>query len=152
MVASRWPFAIKLRKHPSIFANDYRPSTDDWLEPFPRYRRIIKQGDTPMYCNACGKTTAEDGRFCPYCGNVVGIPPSPKKLMRSRADRKIGGVCAGLARYLDLDVSLVRILWFFITLACGIFPGIVAYVLGWIIIPEEPLLLPVATSQQPVTS
>jgi phage shock protein PspC (stress-responsive transcriptional regulator) len=46
----------------------------------------------------------------------------------------------------------VRILWFFITFACGIFPGIVAYILGWIIIPEEPLFLPVAASQQPVTS
>jgi phage shock protein C len=71
--------------------------------------------------------------------------------MRSRADRKIGGVCAGMAQYLDLDTSLVRILWFFITLACGIFPGLVAYVLAWIIIPEEPLLLPVAASQQTVT-
>jgi phage shock protein C len=76
----------------------------------------------------------------------------PRKLMRSRSDRKIGGVCAGLAQYLELDTSLVRILWFFITLACGIFPGLVAYVLGWIIIPEEPLLLPVAASQQPETS
>jgi phage shock protein C len=69
-----------------------------------------------------------------------------------RYDRKIAGVCSGLAQYLDLDISLVRILWFFITLACGIFPGLVAYVLGWIIIPEEPLLLPAAASQQPVTS
>jgi phage shock protein C len=76
----------------------------------------------------------------------------PKKLMRSRADRKIGGVCAGLAQYLDLDTSLVRILWFFITLACGIFPGFVAYVLAWIIIPEEPELKPVVAAQQPVTS
>ena len=76
-----------------------------------------------MYCNACGKAIAEDGRFCSYCGNVVGIPPTPKKLMRLRYDRKIAGVCSGLAHYLDLDVSLVRILWFFITLACGIFPG-----------------------------
>lgn len=105
-----------------------------------------------MYCNACGKTIAEDGRFCPYCGNVVGIPPTPKRLMRSRADRKIGGVCAGLAQYLDLDTSLVRILWFFITLACGFFPGVVAYVLAWIIIPEEPELKPTVASQQPVTS
>ena len=105
-----------------------------------------------MYCNACGKAIAEGGRFCSHCGNVVGIPPTPKKLTRLRADRKIAGVCAGLAQYLDLDRSLVRILVFFITLACGIFPGVVAYVLGWIIIPEEPVLLPVATSQQPVTS
>jgi phage shock protein C len=106
-----------------------------------------------MYCNACGKVIAEDGRFCSYCGNVVGVPPNPKKLMRSRADRKIGGVCAGLANYLELDTSLVRILWFFITLACGIFPGIIAYVLAWIIIPEEPFLLPArSVSQQPVAS
>lgn len=105
-----------------------------------------------MYCNACGKPVAEDGRFCSYCGNVVGIVPLPKKLMRARADRKIGGVCAGLAHYLELDTSLVRILWFFITLACGIFPGIVAYILGWIIIPEEALLLPVGASQHPITN
>ena len=105
-----------------------------------------------MYCNACGKAIADDGRFCSYCGNVVGIPPTPKKLMRLRYDRKIAGVCSGLAQYFDLDISLVRILWFFITLACGIFPGLVAYMLGWIIIPEEPLLLPAAASQQPVTS
>ncbi len=105
-----------------------------------------------MYCNACGKAFAEEGRFCSHCGNVVGTVPVPRKLMRSRADRKIGGVCAGLAHYLELDVSLVRILWFFITLCCGIFPGIIAYILGWIIIPEEPLLLPASASQQPVTS
>ena len=105
-----------------------------------------------MYCNTCGKVLAEDGRYCSHCGNVVGILPTPKKLMRSRADRKVGGVCAGLAQYLDLDVSLVRILWFFVALVSGIFPGVIAYVLGWIIIPEEPLSLPVAASQQPVTS
>lgn len=105
-----------------------------------------------MYCNACGKTIAEDGRYCAHCGSVLGLLPTPKKLMRSRADRKIGGVCAGLAQYLEIDTSLVRILWFFITLACGIFPGVVAYVLGWVIIPEEPLHLPAAASQQPVTS
>jgi phage shock protein C len=105
-----------------------------------------------MYCNACGKVIAEDGRFCSYCGNVVGVPPVRKKLMRSRSDRKIAGVCSGLAQYLELDTSLVRILWFFITLACGIFPGLVAYVLAWIIIPEEPFLLPAVASRQPITT
>ena len=105
-----------------------------------------------MYCNACGKIIAEDGRYCSYCGNVVGNPSTPKKLMRSRADRKIAGVCAGLAQYLDLDTSLVRILWFFVGIVSGIFPGIIAYILAWIIIPEEPLRLPVAGSQQAVTS
>jgi phage shock protein C len=103
-----------------------------------------------MYCNACGKAIAEDGRYCSYCGNLVGIAAMPRKLARSRADRKIAGVCSGLAEYLELDTSLVRILWFFITLACGIFPGVVAYVIAWIIIPEEPFLLPAMDSRQTV--
>jgi phage shock protein PspC (stress-responsive transcriptional regulator) len=105
-----------------------------------------------MYCNACGKTIGDDVRYCSHCGNLVGVAPPAKKLMRSRTDRKIGGVCAGLAHYLDLDVSLVRILWFFITLACGIVPGAVAYILGWIIIPEEHPMLPPVPSQQPATN
>jgi phage shock protein C len=104
-----------------------------------------------MYCNACGKIIADDARYCSHCGILVGVSPVPKKLMRSRADRKVAGVCAGLAHYLELDTSLVRILWFFITLCCGFFPGIVAYILAWIIIPEEPLLLR-APVQQPIAS
>ena len=59
-----------------------------------------------MYCNACGKAIAEDEHFCSHCGNVVGIPSTPKKLMRPRAEKKIAGVCAGLAQQFDLDVSL----------------------------------------------
>jgi phage shock protein C len=106
---------------------------------------------TIMYCNACGKDIAEDGRFCSYCGKVVGIAPT-KKFMRFCAERKIAGVCAGLAQYFDLDVSLMRILCFFITLATGICPGVVTYLLAWIIVPSEPELKPVVAAQQPVTS
>jgi phage shock protein C len=104
-----------------------------------------------MYCNACGKAIADDGRFCSYCGNVVGTPPA-KKLIRSRAERKIAGVCAGLAQYFDLDVSLVRMLYLFITLATGVCPGVVTYLLAWFIVPVEPELKPVVAAQQLVTS
>ena len=103
-----------------------------------------------MYCNACGKAIAEDGRFCSYCGNVVGIPPTPKKLLRSRADKKIAGVCAGLAQYFDLDVTLLRILCVFIALATGVCPGVITYLLAWIIVPSEPELKPVVAAPQPV--
>ena len=103
-----------------------------------------------MYCNSCGKTIAQDARFCAYCGTVVGITPMPEKLMRSRADRKIAGVCAGLAQYLGEDVTLVRMLCIFITLATGVCPGIITYVLAWIIIPSEPELRPAVATQQPV--
>ena len=105
-----------------------------------------------MFCNACGKTIAEDGRFCSYCGNLVGVAPTPKKLTRSPAEGKIGGVCAGLAQYFELDVSLVRILSIFITLATGVCPGIITYLLAWIIIPKELELSSVVAAQQPVMS
>jgi phage shock protein C len=103
-----------------------------------------------MYCNACGKAIAEDGRFCSYCGKVVGIALAPKRLMRSRNEKKIAGVCAGLAQYYDLDVTLVRIVCLFITLATGICPGVVTYLLAWIIVPGEPELQPVIAAQRTV--
>jgi phage shock protein C len=104
-----------------------------------------------MYCNSCGKAIAEDGRFCSYCGNVIGFAQAPKRLMRSRSDRKIAGVCAGLAHYYDLDVPLARILCIFLTLATGVCPGIATYLLAWIIVPSEPELKPLLAAQQPVT-
>jgi phage shock protein C len=104
-----------------------------------------------MYCNACGKGIAEDARFCTYCGTVVGTAPRPRQLMRSRSDRKIAGVCAGLAQYLGLDIALMRILTVFVTFMAGIFPGVIAYLLAWIIVPEEPEVRPVVATGQPVT-
>jgi phage shock protein C len=91
-----------------------------------------------MFCNACGKAIADDARFCAYCGVGVGGPHIQKKLMRTRSDRKIGGVCAGMGHYFDLDVIVVRLIWAFLTLISGIVPGIVVYVLAWIIVPQEP--------------
>jgi phage shock protein C len=105
-----------------------------------------------MYCNACGKGIAEDARFCTYCGTVVGTAPRPKQLIRSRSDRKIAGVCAGFAHYLDLDIALVRILWVFVTFMSGICPGVIAYILAWIIVPQEPEVHPVVAAGQPVVS
>jgi phage shock protein C len=105
-----------------------------------------------MYCNACGKDIAEDSRFCSDCGKVVDTQPAPKKLIRSRAEKRIAGVCAGLAHYFDLDVSVVRFFYFFITLATGICPGVVTYLLAWIIVPSDSELKPVVAVQQVVTS
>ena len=104
-----------------------------------------------MYCNVCGKTIADQARFCSFCGRSVVHPHCPARLMRPRYDRKIAGVCSGLSEHLDLDASLIRILWVFLTFASGFFPGLIAYILAWIIIPEEPALPPVvAQYQQPV--
>jgi phage shock protein PspC (stress-responsive transcriptional regulator) len=56
-------------------------------------------------------------------------------LTRDTKNGKIAGVCAGFARYLDVDVVLVRILWIALVLAGG--SGVIGYLAGWIIMPKE---------------
>ena len=56
-----------------------------------------------------------------------------KQLMRSGHDKKIAGVCAGVANYFDMDPTIVRIIWG--VLAFGYGAGIVAYIILWIIAP-----------------
>lgn len=63
----------------------------------------------------------------------------PKKLTRPLWDKKIGGVCAGFARYFDVDVSIMRILWLVISLVTGI--GFIAYLVAWIAMPAEDFLV-----------
>jgi phage shock protein C len=58
-------------------------------------------------------------------------------LRRSRSNRMIAGVVAGLARYIGMDVSLARILYVVISIFSAAFPGILMYVICWILIPEE---------------
>lgn len=56
-----------------------------------------------------------------------------KQLMRSGHDKKIAGVCAGVAHYLDMDSTIVRVIWG--VLAFGYGAGVVAYIILWIIAP-----------------
>ena len=59
-----------------------------------------------------------------------------KKLVRPQEGRKIAGVAAGLANYFDVDVTLVRIIWVILLLPGGL-PGLIPYVICWIMIPAE---------------
>lgn len=59
----------------------------------------------------------------------------PKRLHKSRTDRKVAGVCGGLAEYLNVDSTVVRLIWAVLFLAAG--TGFLAYILAAIIIPEE---------------
>lgn len=59
-----------------------------------------------------------------------------KKLYRSRTDKKVCGVCAGLAKYLNMDVSIMRIITLCLVLFAG--GGLLAYLICALVIPEEP--------------
>ena len=63
-----------------------------------------------------------------------------KRLYRSQKDRKIAGIFGGLGEIFSVDPTLLRLAFVFLGLATGVFPLLVAYLLGWVIIPkgEEP--------------
>ncbi len=73
-----------------------------------------------MTCPNCHKDIAVGSKFCYNCGARQPETPAPglspatggkKKLMRSSTDKKIAGVCAGLADYFDMDPTVIRVLW-----------------------------------------
>jgi phage shock protein C len=59
-----------------------------------------------------------------------------KRLYRSKKDRILGGVCAGLGEHLDVDPTVIRLIWAVVSVL-SIGTGVVIYILAWIIIPEE---------------
>ena len=58
-----------------------------------------------------------------------------KRLYRSKKNKILGGVCGGIAEYVDTDPTLIRLLWALTALVWGF--GILAYILAWIIIPQQ---------------
>jgi phage shock protein C len=64
------------------------------------------------------------------------VPSFKTPLRRSRSDRMIAGVVGGLARYLDLDPTLARVIYVVLSVVSAAFPGLLIYVLLWVIVPE----------------
>lgn len=100
-----------------------------------------------MNCLACHREIADFSNFCYYCGARQSPGSAGRRLTRSVLDRKIAGVCGGCAEYFGMDSTILRILWVFVTLATGILPGVLAYVVGWILMPQAPYITaPVAAA------
>jgi phage shock protein PspC (stress-responsive transcriptional regulator) len=59
-----------------------------------------------------------------------------KKLYRSKKNRMIAGVCGGIAEYFSLDPIIVRLITLLLVLSAG--GGLIAYIIAWIVVPEEP--------------
>ncbi len=109
-----------------------------------------------MLCPKCSKEIADGSNFCYNCGAQLsgGAPATApvaagpvKRLMRSSRDKKIGGVCAGLADYFDLDPTIVRIVWLLAIFFGG--TGLLVYIILWIALPLAPYNAPAA---MPVTT
>jgi len=98
-----------------------------------------------MICPNCQKDIAAGSKFCYNCGarqpetTSAAAPPPPayqgrKRLVRSTNDRKIAGVCAGLADYFDIDPIIIRVIWVLAFFCAG--TGLLAYIILWIVLPE----------------
>ncbi len=101
-----------------------------------------------MFCRNCGQELQEADAFCSRCGKVAGAaaapPPPPRasrRLVRLMDDKKIAGVCAGVAAYCGADVKLVRALWGVAALGTIFVPwlvvSILAYLVAWVALPKE---------------
>jgi phage shock protein C len=91
-----------------------------------------------MYCTRCGVECRQDDCYCSRCGARTGVGDTAcavKPLMLDKCNKKIAGVCAGFARYLEVDVILVRVIWLCVALTVGI--GVIAYIAAWIIMPSD---------------
>lgn len=91
-------------------------------------------------CSFCAEEIEDDAIKCKHCGEFLnrpkmGAPVPEKKLTRSLTDRKVSGVCGGLAEYANLDSSLVRILMFLAVFFSGV--GLIAYIVMAVVVPEE---------------
>ena len=70
-------------------------------------------------------------------GPVTTTSTSGRRLTRSVVDRRIGGVCGGLAAYLDVDSTAIRVVWVVLSIVPGcIVMGVIAYFIAWFIMPE----------------
>jgi len=61
-----------------------------------------------------------------------------KKLYRSRANRTISGVCGGLGEFLNIDPTIVRVLWVLLSVFSAGFPGLIVYIILAAVIPDAP--------------
>jgi len=102
-----------------------------------------------MVCSNCGKEIAESSNYCSSCGSRQRPRASYKKLTLSATDSKFAGVCGGIAEYLDVDATVVRLIWVALSVVPGgLVGGALAYLLAWMIIPKAPVVA--STAQDPV--
>jgi phage shock protein PspC (stress-responsive transcriptional regulator) len=107
-----------------------------------------------MFCTHCGRQLRDESdNYCSVCGaetpcGAQNRAYAPRRLYRLTYDKVIGGVCSGLARHMDADVTLIRVLMVTFTIFTGGL-GIIAYIAAWIMMPPDYGFQPAKVSPQP---
>ena len=90
-----------------------------------------------MLCVHCQREVVDESVYCAFCGarQQGNRPQDNRRLRRSISEKRIAGVCGGLAEFFNVDSTAVRLLW----IVLSIFPGAIAYVVAWLIMPIVPV-------------
>ena len=90
-----------------------------------------------MTCAKCLRELEAESAYCRHCGaSVAAGGPSARRLTRRPSEGKLGGVCSGIAVYLDVDVTIVRLAWIILSIVPGVFVGgVLAYLAAWVLMP-----------------
>jgi phage shock protein PspC (stress-responsive transcriptional regulator) len=95
-----------------------------------------------MVCQHCQRNIDDDSAYCRFCGHAsqpdAGAPSGGQRRLYRSPDGKIAGVCAGLAEYLNVDVTFVRVAWVVLSIVPGAgIGGVLAYLGAWLVMPER---------------
>jgi phage shock protein C len=94
-----------------------------------------------MYCTQCGVVLEGSAAYCSRCGTPTARPSTTSatdrapRLTRSIHDAKIAGICGGVAQYLVVDPTFVRLIWLVATICFP--PLLLGYIAAWMIVPRE---------------
>ncbi|HWG58805.1 MAG TPA: PspC domain-containing protein [Candidatus Acidoferrales bacterium] len=91
-----------------------------------------------MQCPNCQRDITDYANFCYFCGAHQHASPVTRRLMRSSRDCKIAGVCGGIAEYLGVDSTVVRLIWVLAFAFSLLVPATLAYLMVWLVMPQTP--------------
>jgi phage shock protein PspC (stress-responsive transcriptional regulator) len=92
-----------------------------------------------MTCSRCAAENPFDSAFCRQCGaTIVARSTAQRTLSSLPYEGKVAGVCAGLAAYFKIDVTVVRLRWVILSIVPGaVIGGLIAYGAAWLLMPES---------------